>query len=53
MTSVLEHCHEGDTNCWFSIFWFCIPKAMKNVSVHIFIYSSNSCKLYQRILGTF
>jgi len=19
-TGVLEHCHEGETNCWFSIF---------------------------------
>jgi len=31
----------------------CIPKAMKDVSVHFFIHRSNSCKLYQRILGTF
>jgi hypothetical protein len=20
LTGVLEHCHEGETNCWFSIF---------------------------------
>jgi hypothetical protein len=30
-----------------------IPKATKDVSVHFFIHSSNSCKFYQRILGTF
>ena len=21
LTGVLEHCHEGETNCWFPIFW--------------------------------
>jgi len=20
LTSMLEHCHEGETNCWFSIY---------------------------------
>jgi len=28
------------------------PKAIKDISVHFFIYSNNSCKLYQRIPGT-
>ena len=31
----------------------CIPKTTKDVSAHIFIYSGNSCKLYQRIPGNF
>jgi hypothetical protein len=30
-----------------------IPKATKDVNVHLFIHSSNSCKSHQRILGTF
>jgi hypothetical protein len=29
------------------------PKAMKDVNVHFSVYSKNSCKLYQRISGTF
>ena len=37
---VLEHCLEGETKCWFSIF----------LSVSS---CSNSCKLYRRIPGTF
>jgi len=68
MTGVLEHCHEGETNSRFSIFWVFpsdrIPKVMKDVSVHLFIDSftfrdefiiiiTNSCKLYQWIPGTF
>jgi hypothetical protein len=28
-----------------------IPKATKDVNVHIYIHSRNSCKLYQRIPG--
>jgi len=28
-----------------------IPKATKDVNVYLFIHSSNSCKLYQRIPG--
>ena len=31
----------------------CILKTKKDVSVRIFIYSGNSCKLYQRIPGNF
>jgi hypothetical protein len=31
----------------------CIPKVMKDVSVHFFIHGSNSCKLHQSVLGTF
>jgi hypothetical protein len=57
LTSVLEHCHEGETNCWFPLFWTflsdCILKTMKDVSIHFFIHSINSCKLYQQIPGTF
>ena len=30
-----------------------IPTATNDVNVHFFIHSSNSCKLYQRIPGTF
>ena len=56
-TGVLEHCREGETNCWFSTFRAfpsdSIPKATKDVGVHFFIHSSNSCKFYQRISGTF
>jgi hypothetical protein len=29
-----------------------IPKAMKNISIHLFIYSNNSRKLSQPIPGT-
>jgi hypothetical protein len=50
-TCVLEHCRERKINCWFSIFrevsvWP-QPKAKKGVKVHLFIYGTNSCKLYQ------
>jgi hypothetical protein len=31
----------------------CIPKATKDVSVHLFIHSSNSCQSYHRIPGSF
>jgi len=31
----------------------CILKVTKDVSVHFFIHSSNSCKLHQQVLGTF
>ena len=46
-TGVLEHCCERETNCWCLIF--------RGVSLrpHYFIRSSNYCKLYQRIPGTF
>jgi len=27
----------------------CLPKAKKDVSVHLFVQSTNYCKLYQRI----
>jgi len=30
-----------------------IPKATKDVNVHFFTHSSNSCKLYQQIPGKF
>ena len=54
---MLEHCFEGETDCWFSIFRVfpstCIPKASKDVSVHLFIHTTNSCKLHQRILELF
>jgi hypothetical protein len=30
-----------------------IPKATKDVNVHVFIYDSNSCKLCQQIPGDF
>jgi len=29
------------------------PKAMKDVNVHFFIHSRNSCKMHQRIPGNF
>ena len=58
---VLEHCREGETNCWFSIFRELpsdrLPKAMEVVIAYCYIHSftscSNSSKLYQRIPGTF
>jgi len=31
----------------------CIPKATKDVNVHFSVHSSNTCKLYQQILGPF
>jgi len=44
-----------ETNCWFSIFENFpsdrILKAKKDIKVHLFVHSSNSCKLYQGILG--
>ena len=52
-TGVLEHC-EGVTNCWFPIFrGVSFTKATRDVSIHFFIYSSNACKLYQRIRRSF
>ena len=30
-----------------------IPQATKDVNIHLLIHSSNSCKLYQGIPGTF
>jgi hypothetical protein len=56
---VLEHCREGETNCWFSIFRAVsfwphhsdrIPKTTKDVSQYTFLHS---CNFYQRIPGTF
>jgi hypothetical protein len=42
-TGVLEHCREGETNCWFSIIGAFlsdrIPEATKDVNVHFFINS--------------
>jgi hypothetical protein len=55
-TGVLGHCCERETNCWFSICWVSfsdpIPKAKKDINVHIRIHNSSSCKLYRRFLGT-
>jgi len=38
---LVEHCREGETNCWISIFWGVssdrIRKSTKDVSVHFFI----------------
>jgi hypothetical protein len=43
---VLEHCREGETNCWFYIFRAFpsdrITKATKDVNVHFFIHSFTS-----------
>ena len=43
MAGVLEHCREGETNSWFSIFGAFpsdgIPMVMKDVNVHLFIHS--------------
>jgi hypothetical protein len=53
-TGVLEHCREEETNCRLSIFISdSIPNVSTDVSVRFFIHSSNSCKLYERIPGTF
>ena len=54
---VPEHCHEGETNCWFSIFrgasfLTASLKATKNVTVRKFPLYCNSYKLYQRITET-
>jgi hypothetical protein len=57
VTGELEHCREGETNCRFSTFRAFpsdrIHKVTKNISVHFFIHSSNSCKFDQRISGSF
>jgi hypothetical protein len=42
-TGVLEHCREGETNCWVSIlraFISDVPKAMNDVNVHFCIHSN-------------
>jgi len=50
---VLEHCREGEPTVgspFFGAFLSdSIPKATKDVNVHLIIHSSNSRKLYQRI----
>ena len=42
-TGVLEHCREGETNFWCSIFrgvsFWPLPKATKDVRAHFFIHS--------------
>ena len=44
-TGVLQHCREGETNCWFFIFRAFpsnrIPKATKDAEVHFFIHCFN------------
>ena len=57
-TGMLGHCREGETknvaSPFFGAFPFdCSPKATKAFSACYFIYSNNSCKLYQRIRGNF
>jgi len=55
-TGVLEHCREEETNCSPSVGTFPsypVPKATKDVHIHYFIHNSISCKLCQRIPGTF
>ena len=57
-TSVLEHCRVTEKPTVGSPFFVAfpsgrIPNATKDVSIHCFIYSTNYCKLYQRIPGTF
>jgi hypothetical protein len=56
-TGVLEHCRDGVTKSWFSIF-LAIPsdrirKALNDDNINFFIHSSNSYKLFQRIPGRF
>jgi hypothetical protein len=41
-TGVLEHCREGDTNCWFSIFWSLLLTAslrQRRTSVCILVFT--------------
>jgi hypothetical protein len=56
-TGVLEHCHEEKQTVgspFIGVFPYDrVPRVTKDVNVHFFIHSSNSCKLYQRIPGTF
>jgi len=53
-TGVLEHCREGQTNCWFPIFKEflsdSIPKATKDVSEH---FLAILVMYIQRIPGKF
>jgi hypothetical protein len=68
LTGVPEHCLEGETNHCFPFFREfpsdCIPKAMKDINVRLFIHSftislihyiiaSNSSKLYSKFRGLF
>jgi len=61
LTGVLEHCHEGENNCWFSIFGgrFLLTTSLRwqGCQCHLmrqeFPSCCNSCNLYQQILGTF
>jgi hypothetical protein len=36
---MLQHCREGEINCWFSIFrmfhFFRLPKATKDIKLHL------------------
>jgi len=57
-TGVQEHCRLTEKPTVGSPFLGAFPsdrirKATEDVSVHFFIYSTNCCKLYQRIPGTF
>jgi hypothetical protein len=37
-TGVLEHCLEGDTNCWFSIFWsFLLTASLRRRRMSVYI----------------
>jgi len=52
VTGVLEHCREGEKiiGCPFCGVFPSdrLQKATKDVNVHFFIHSSNSCQLYRR-----
>jgi len=43
----------GGSPFFWAFFSDHILKVTKDVNVHFFIYSSNSCKLHQQILGIF
>ena len=52
---MLEHCREGETNCWFYILGVFpsegIPKVMKDVNVHFLIHSFTEISLIQQSLS--
>ena len=58
-TGVLEHSRKVETNCWFSVFTTSVRRRRLSSTflysqfLHKFPLCSNSCKLYQRIPGTF